>query len=185
MTLVLGIDPGLTRCGVGLIRVGTDRRCVLESVEVVRTNPTQAPMERVGLIAVRVRDVLLDNRPDAIAIERVFAQANLKTVMGTAQISGAVLYLAYESGIPVFTYTPTQVKASVTGSGRAPKEQVGKMVAKVLGLEEVPKPADAADALAIAITHAWSGAAASGTSGLQTPAQKAWAAAERAAKGTR
>ena len=142
-------------------------------------------MDRIGYIAQRIKRILEESRPDAIALERVFAQANLKTVMGTAQISGTVLYLAFEFGIPVYTYTPTQVKAAVTGSGRAQKPQVGSMVAKVLGLEEVPKPADAADALAIAISHAWSGATAAESSGLQTPAQKAWAAAESAAKRTR
>ena len=184
MTLVLGIDPGLTRCGVGLIRVGSNRSCSLVSVEVIRTAPDQEPVERIGQIAGRIRDIIERTHPDAIALERVFAQANLKTVMGTAQISGTVLFLAHEYSIPVFMYTPTQVKAAVTGSGRAEKKQVGAMVARVLGLDAAPKPADAADALAIAISHAWSGAT-STVSNLQTPAQKAWAAAESAAKRTK
>jgi crossover junction endodeoxyribonuclease RuvC len=101
--------------------------------------------------------------------------------MGTAQISGAVLMLAHKHGIPVVMYTPTQVKAAVTGSGRAAKDQVGFMVAKILGLKEVPKPADAADSLAIAICHAWRSPAATESANL-TAAQKAWLAAERAAK---
>ena len=181
MTLILGVDPGLTRCGLGLIQVGRNRKCHLVDVEVVRTQPDQVSEARIGAIGSRIREIVEKHRPAAIALERVFAQANLRTVMGTAQISGVVYFLADEFNIPVFTYTPTQVKAAVTGSGRAEKKQVGNMVARVLGLDEAPKPADAADALAIAISHAWSGGSAT-VSNIQTPAQRAWAAAESAAK---
>jgi crossover junction endodeoxyribonuclease RuvC len=121
-------------------------------------------------------------RPDVIALERVFAQVNLLTVMGTAQISGVVMYLAKQRGIPVHMHTPTEVKAAVTGSGRAAKAQVGSMVAKILGLKEIPKPADAADALAIAITQGWRGGASADATAV-TPAKKAWLEAERASKG--
>jgi crossover junction endodeoxyribonuclease RuvC len=123
----------------------------------------------------------VSHKPQVIAIERVFSQQNVSTVMGTAQISGAVLMLAHKHNVPVVMYTPTQVKAAVTGTGRAAKDQVGYMVAKILGLDEVPKPADAADSLAIAICHAWRSPAASESVNL-TKAQKAWLAAERAAK---
>jgi crossover junction endodeoxyribonuclease RuvC len=124
------------------------------------------------------------SKPESIAIERVYADSNVSTVMGTAQISGVVMYLAHIRGIPVTLHTPTEVKAAVTGSGRAGKDQVGKMVASILGLKEVPKPADAADSLAIAICHAWR-ALAMGTgtpSDSITPAQKAWREAEIASQ---
>jgi crossover junction endodeoxyribonuclease RuvC len=137
----------------------------------------------VGRIGLQIEALIKQERPNAIAIERVFSQQNVSTVMGTAQISGAVLMLAHKHSIPVVMYTPTQVKAAVTGSGRAAKDQVGFMVAKILGLAEVPKPADAADSLAIAICHAWRSPAASESTNL-TKAQKAWLAAERAAKTT-
>ena len=97
--------------------------------------------------------------PDAVAVERVFAQANVRTVMGTAQVSGLAIVQASRRGLPVRTYTPSEVKAAITGSGRADKAQVGVMVTRILGLDAAPKPADAADALAIAICHLWRGAA--------------------------
>jgi crossover junction endodeoxyribonuclease RuvC len=106
----------------------------------------------------------------------------VRSVMGTAQISGVVLMLAHKYKLPIAMHTPTEVKAAVTGSGKADKKQVGTMVAKILGLTEVPKPADAADSLAIAICHAWRGAGASAATGsAQTAAQAAWQQAERAA----
>ena len=111
----------------------------------------------------------------------MFAQHNLRTVMGTAQASGVALALAAERGIPVGLHTPSEVKAAITGYGSAEKAQVGAMVARVLGLDVAPAPADAADALALAICHAWrtgSPATVSDGGGL-TPAQRAWRAAER------
>ncbi len=123
-----------------------------------------------------------------VAIERVFAQHNLRTVMGMAQVSGVALHSAARRGLPVALHTPSEVKAAITGYGSADKRQVQAMVARILGLAEVPKPADAADALAIAICHAWRGSpqadasAASGSGSAQTPAQAAWLAAERSAR---
>ncbi len=184
MTTVLGVDPGLTRCGLGVVSVDTRRKCTLQHVEVVTTTPDQELANRIAIVGIRIAAVIDEFKPDIISLERVFAQANLRTVMGTAQISGVVLFLAAQRGIRVALHTPTEVKAAVTGSGRAAKNQVGAMVARILGLSEAPKPADAADALAIAITQAWKpdSTDSSGDSSASTPAQLAWAAAERASK---
>ncbi|MFE4469084.1 crossover junction endodeoxyribonuclease RuvC [Leifsonia sp. NPDC056824] len=192
---VLGIDPGLTRCGVGVVDVRPDRTAALVEVTVIRT-PADMPLEQRLLAVGTGIDELLDaHRPDVVAIERVFAQHNLRTVMGVAQVSGVALHAAARRGLSVALHTPSEVKAAITGYGAADKKQVQAMVARILGLAEVPKPADAADALAIAICHAWRGApAAAGEAGdggatggraagaAQTPAQAAWLAAERSAR---
>lgn len=179
---MIGIDPGLTRCGVGIVDVERDRSARLVHVGVIRS-PIDAPIsERLAAIARGIREALAEHRPDVLAVERVFAQHNLQTVMGTAQASGVALMLAAEHGIPAATHTPSEVKAAITGYGSADKAQVQHMVARVLRLEELPKPADAADALALALCHAWRGspvAAATSEDGSLTPAQRAWADAER------
>jgi crossover junction endodeoxyribonuclease RuvC len=185
-TRVLGVDPGLTRCGLGLIEVGSSRKVSLVSVDTVRTESTAELVDRIGYIGEQIEALILKSRPSAIAIERVFAQQNLRSVMGVAQISGVVLMLAHKHQIPVFMHTPSEVKAAVTGSGRANKNQVGTMVAKILGLKEIPKPADAADSLAIAICHAWKSAGGTATeSKALTPAQKAWQSAEQASSASK
>jgi crossover junction endodeoxyribonuclease RuvC len=179
---ILGVDPGLTRCGLGVIEVGSSRNVSLVTVETIRTDAGSELVDRIGHIGEQIERVILKAKPKAIAIERVFSQQNLRSVMGVAQVSGVVLMLAHKHKIPVFLHTPSEVKAAVTGSGRAGKNQVGTMVAKILGLEQIPKPADAADSLAIAICHAWRSAG--GTmqaSKAMTPAQKAWQTAEQAA----
>lgn len=179
MTRILGIDPGLTRCGVGVIDLGKARKVSLVHVSVV-TSPKETDLDnRIGSIGEELERLILQYRPAAVAIERVFSQQNLASVMGTAQISGVAIFLAHKHSIPVALHTPTEVKAAVTGSGRAGKKQVGEMVAKLLSLSEVPSPADAADALAIAICHAFRGASASSS---YTPAQRAWNNAEKLAK---
>ncbi len=186
---VLGIDPGLTRCGVGVVDVRPDRKAALVEVTVIRT-PADMPLEQRLLAVGTGIDELLDaHRPDVVAIERVFAQHNLRTVMGVAQVSGVALHAAARRGLRVALHTPSEVKAAITGYGSADKKQVQAMVARILGLAEAPKPADAADALAIAICHAWRGAPATdgGAAGAaqtaaQTPAQAAWLAAERSAR---
>lgn len=156
---VLGIDPGLTRCGVGVVEGTIGRPLSLVDVGVVKTGP-EVPVEDRLLAVARGIDVWIDRvRPDAIAVERVFSQANVRTVMGTAQVSGLALVAAASRGIPVAMHTPSEVKAAVTGSGRADKAQVGAMVTRLLRLDAVPKPADAADALALAICHLWRGQA--------------------------
>ena len=185
---VLGVDPGLTRCGVGVVEVDARRRATLVAVDVVRTPATMPLEERLLLVARGVEALVDEHRPDAMAVERVFAQANVRTVMGTAQVSGLVLRAAAERGIPVALHTPSEVKAAVTGYGSADKAQVGAMVARLLGLAEAPRPADAADALALAICHAWRRgappAAAAGAGG-PTPAQRAWRDAEKSARAPR
>jgi len=181
---VLGIDPGLTRCGVGVVDVAPDRSAQLVHVGVLRSDADAPIEERLAVIAAGLRAVLEAHGPDVVAVERVFAQHNRQTVMGTAQASGIALLIAGERGIPAATHTPSEVKAAITGYGNADKRQVQTMVARVLRLEELPKPADAADALALALCHAWRGApAASGRSSSPlTPAQRAWADAERLAR---
>ena len=181
---VLGIDPGLTRCGVGVVDVAPNRTASLVAVSVIRT-PTDMPLEqRLLAIGTGIDDLLDQWIPDAVAIERVFAQNNLRTVMGTAQASGVAMHAAARRGLTVGLHTPSEVKAAITGYGSADKKQVGAMVARVLGLAEIPRPADAADALAIAICHAWrrgnTPTAVHTAAGL-TPAQSAWLAAERGA----
>jgi crossover junction endodeoxyribonuclease RuvC len=185
---VLGVDPGLTRCGVGVVDVASDRRATLVYVGVVQTPPEMPLAERLLAVSVGIRAVLVEHRPTAMAVERVFAQHNLRTVMGTAQASGIALALGAEHGLAVGLHTPSEVKAAITGYGSADKAQVGAMVARVLGLDAVPRPADAADALALAICHAWrfslveerprSGPV-SKPSGDLTPAQRAWRDAEK------
>jgi crossover junction endodeoxyribonuclease RuvC len=195
---VLGIDPGLTRCGVGIVDVTPTRRASLVYVGVIHT-PADMPLEqRLLAIATGIADALDEHEPTAVAVERVFAQHNLRTVMGTAQASGVALQVAASRGLTVGLHTPSEVKAAITGYGAANKAQVGSMVAKVLGLAE-PRPADAADALALAICHAWragawsdasrrrgdeagSGRVLTGAASTLTPAQRIWQDAERSAK---
>jgi crossover junction endodeoxyribonuclease RuvC len=180
---VLGIDPGLTRCGIGVVDVDRARRGTLVHVGVIRSSPDAPIGERLAAVAAGIREVLAAHRPDAVAVERVFAQQNTHTVMGTAQASGVALLLAAEAGLPAATHTPSEVKAAVTGYGSADKKQVQAMIARILRLDEPPQPADAADALAIALCHAWRrGAASAPGADALTPAQRAWADAERVAR---
>ena len=179
---VLGIDPGLTRCGVGVVDVDGTRRARFVDVAVIRT-PTDMPLEqRLLAVGTGIEELLDRWAPDAVSLERVFAQQNLSTVMGTAQVSGVALHVAAKRWLAVGLHTPSEVKAAITGYGSADKKQVGAMVARVLGLPEIPGPADAADALAIAICHAWKRGGVVAPSGIsRTPAQDAWLAAERVA----
>ena len=178
---ILGVDPGLTRCGVAVVEVAPNRKATFIAVETIRTSPETALPQRLFEIAAQIESLIDAHKPEIIAIERVFSQANVRTVMGTAQISGVVMLLAAKRNIAVQMHTPTEVKAAVTGSGRAAKLQVGTMVTKILGLSEIPKPADSADALAIAITAGWRPTTTS-TSGELTKAQRAWQSAEAASK---
>ena len=171
---VLGVDPGLTRCGFGVIESGAARTITFVEVGVVRSATDLGLEKRLLTIRDELVAVIDRTKPDVVAIERVFAQHNVRSVMGTAQVAGIALLLAAERGIAVALHTPSEVKAAVTGYGRADKKQVTTMVAKILGLAELPKPADAADALALAICHVWKG---SPTSNTETAAQRAWRAA--------
>ncbi len=157
---VLGVDPGLTRCGIGVVDGEVARPLRLVAVDVLRT-PADAPIsDRLVQIERGVERCLDEHRPDAVAVERVFSQHNVRTVMGTAQASAVAIVCAARRGLPVALHTPSEVKAAVTGSGQAGKDQVGVMVARLLRLASPPKPADAADALALAICHVWRGGAA-------------------------
>ncbi|MDP3711803.1 MAG: crossover junction endodeoxyribonuclease RuvC [Mycobacteriales bacterium] len=154
---VLGVDPGLTRCGLGVVE-GAPGRATLVAVGVART-PADAELgARLVALEEEVERWLDLHRPDAVAVERVFAQHNVRTVMGTAQAGAVAITCAARRGLPVALHTPSEVKAAVTGSGRADKAQVGAMVTRLLRLDAPPKPADAADALALAICHLWRGA---------------------------
>ena len=155
MIRVLGVDPGLTRCGVGIVDVAENR-----SPRWSRSRDPNACRIRYWksgccTIGRGIEELLQRHKPQAVALERVFAQANLRTVMGTAQASGVTLYLAAKHGLAVGLHTPTEVKASITGYGGAGKQQVANMVQRILRLDAPPNPADASDALALAICHAW------------------------------
>jgi crossover junction endodeoxyribonuclease RuvC len=157
---VLGVDPGLTRCGFGVVQGGPGRSLELVDVTVVRT-PAGADVGSRLCEIERALDGWLDElRPDAVAVERVFSQHNVRTVMGTAQASGVAIACAARRGLPVALHTPSEVKAAVTGSGKADKAQIATMVTRLLRLTERPTPPDAADALALAICHLWRGSAA-------------------------
>ena len=156
---VLGIDPGLTRCGLGVVEGSVGRPLHLVEVGVVRTPADMEIALRLCRIEAEVEHWLDVHRPDAVAVERVFARSDVSTIMGTAQASGIAMVAAAKRGIPVALHTPSEVKAAVTGSGRAGKAQVGAMVTRLLRLSAPPKPADAADALALAICHVWRGSA--------------------------
>jgi crossover junction endodeoxyribonuclease RuvC len=184
---IFGVDPGLTRCGVGVIDAGAGNRVSLVHVSVLRTPADDDTALRLTTLQRELSLLLTTYQPDVVALERVFAQHNVRTVMGTAQVSGVVMALAGARGIPVVTRTPSEVKAAVTGYGGADKAQVTHMVQRILGLDAPPKPADAADALALAITEAWRGAGTRarvtpGGTGEPTPAQRAWREAEKAAR---
>jgi crossover junction endodeoxyribonuclease RuvC len=152
---VLGVDPGLTRCGLGVIDGSPGRPPLLVAVGVIRT-PLGADIGgRLLGVQAGVEDWLERHHPDAVAVERVFSQHNVRTVMGTAQASAVAIVAAARRGIPVALHTPSEVKAAVTGNGRADKDQIAAMVTRLLRLGEAPRPADAADALALAICHLW------------------------------
>jgi crossover junction endodeoxyribonuclease RuvC len=169
---VLGVDPGLTRCGIGVIDGQPGRPCTLVAVDVLRTDP-QADLAARLLHLDRALSALVDeHRPDAVAVERVFSQHNVRTVMGTAQAGAVAVLVAARAGRPVRMYTPSEVKAAVTGSGQADKAQVTAMITRLLRLPGRPRPADAADALALAICHVWRGS-------VQSRLAAAAAAAER------
>ncbi|MCV7124974.1 crossover junction endodeoxyribonuclease RuvC [Mycobacterium lacus] len=152
---VMGVDPGLTRCGLALVASGRGRRITALDVDVVRT-PSDAPVsQRLLAISDAVDHWLDTHHPDVLAIERVFSQLNVTTVMGTAQAGGVVALAAAKRGVDVHFHTPSEVKAAVTGNGAADKAQVTTMVTKILALQAKPTPPDAADALALAICHCW------------------------------
>jgi crossover junction endodeoxyribonuclease RuvC len=152
---VLGVDPGLTRCGLGVIEGVAGKPPRLVAVGVVRTPADDDIAARLLAIEEEIERWLTEHKPDAVAVERVFSQHNVRTVMGTAQAGAVAIVCAARRGLPVALHTPSEVKAAVTGNGRADKDQVTTMVSRLLRLSERPNPADAADALALAICHLW------------------------------
>jgi crossover junction endodeoxyribonuclease RuvC len=154
---VLGVDPGLTRCGIGVVDGAPGRALCLVRVGVIRTSAEDDIAVRLLRIETEIERWLDACQPEAVAVERVFSQLNVRTVMGTAQVGAVAIVSAARRGLPVATYTPTEVKAAVTGNGRAGKDQVTTMVAKLLRIGDPPRPPDAADALALAICHVWRG----------------------------
>ncbi|WP_213454973.1 crossover junction endodeoxyribonuclease RuvC, partial [Rhizomonospora bruguierae] len=176
---VLGVDPGLTRCGVGVVEGVPGRPCTLVAYYVVYTDPEDALPLRLLHLDRSLTDLIAEHRPQSVAVERVFSQHNVRTVMGTAQAGAVAVLAAARAGLPLELYTPSEVKAAVTGSGQAGKAQVTAMVTRLLGLDAPPRPADAADALALAVCHVWRG----GTRAKLSAAAERLAAAERAARG--
>src|SRR5579859_1230175 len=156
---VLGVDPGLTRCGIGAVDGSPGRPPSLVHADVIRTPSGAGIAARLLALEEEIDTWLAEYRPDAVAVERVFSQHNVRTVMGTAQAGAVAIVCAARRGLPVALHTPSEVKAAVTGSGRAGKEQVTTMVTKLLRIADPPRPADAADALALAICHLWRGGA--------------------------
>jgi crossover junction endodeoxyribonuclease RuvC len=156
---VLGVDPGLTRCGLGVVDGSPGKPLTVVQQGVVRTSPDVDIAARLLTLERAIEEWLTEFRPEAVAVERVFSQHNVRTVMGTAQAGAVAIVCAARRGLPVSTYTPSEVKAAVTGNGRADKAQVTAMVTRLLRMPDPPKPADAADALALAICHVWRGGA--------------------------
>ena len=150
---VLGIDPGLTRCGLGLVEGDLGRPLSMVAVGVLRTGADLELAARLRFVDAGIEAWLDRHGPDLVAVERVFSQQNVRTVMGTAQVSGVALVAAARRGIPVALHTPSEVKAAVTGYGRAEKAQVQAMLRVLLPGVQVAG-ADAADALAVAIADA-------------------------------
>jgi crossover junction endodeoxyribonuclease RuvC len=167
---VLGIDPGLTRCGIGIVDSTGPQKLEMVGVGVIKTDP-DAPLElRLFELEKEIQVWIKKFKPDVIAVERVFSHLNVKTAMATGQAAGVALLLAAKAGIPVVMHTPSEVKAAVTGSGLADKKQVANMVKRLLKLREIPKPVDSTDALALAICHHWRGV---GNARLATAKKKA------------
>jgi crossover junction endodeoxyribonuclease RuvC len=154
---VLGVDPGLTRCGLGVIDGAPGRAPALVAADVLRTPAGDDLAARLLALEAGIEEWLAAYQPDAMAVERVFSQHNVRTVMGTAQAGAVAVVCAARRGLPVALHTPSEVKAAVTGSGRAGKDQVTAMVMRLLRIDAPPRPADTADALALAICHLWRG----------------------------
>ena len=151
----MGIDPGLTRCGLSVLQTGKGRQVIPIAVGVVRTPSDAGLPERLLRLSNAVNEWLDDYKPDVVAMERIFERSNVSTVMHTAHAVGVMVLAAAQRDIPVYMYTPSEVKKAISGNGRADKKQMTAMITRILGLSAPPKPADAADALAIAVCHCW------------------------------
>lgn len=153
--VILGIDPGYAIIGYGVVDYNANRFSVLE-YGAVTTEAGNKFTSRLAKIYTEINEVIFRCKPDAISIEKLYFNTNTTTAIDVAQARGVILLAATQNNVPVFEYTPLQVKSSVTGYGRAEKKQVMDMVKNILHLEKVPKPDDTADALAIAVCHAHS-----------------------------
>ncbi len=153
MALVLGIDPGTATTGYGLVRLHEDERLEAIAFGVIRTPARTPASQRLLQLYRELKEILLLHRPQSCAVEKLFFQRNISTAIAVGQARGVVLLAAAEVGLDVAEYTPNEVKQAVAGYGSAPKRQVQEMVRALLGLPEIPRPDDAADALAVAITH--------------------------------
>lgn len=153
MTLVLGIDPGTATTGYGLVRDREDGSLESVAYGAILTSPTLAAHQRLAVLFHQLNDLLLLHRPNYCAVEKLFFQSNVKTAIAVGQARGVVLLAISEVGLDLSEYTPNEIKLAVTGYGSAGKKQVQEMVRVLLSLPDIPKPDDAADALAIAITH--------------------------------
>src|ERR1035438_958756 len=178
---VLGVDPGLTRCGLGVVDGTPGRPPGLVAAGVIRTSPGDDIAARLLALEVEIGSWLAEYQPDAVAVERVFSQHNVRTVMGTAQAGAVAILCGARRGLPVALHTPSEVKAAVTGNGRAGKEQVTEMVTRLLRMDNPPRPADSADALALAICHLWRGGAQRRLATAATTARQVTAARQAAA----
>ena len=177
--VVLGVDPGLTRCGIGAVR-GPAQRPTLVLAECIRT-PTDLPIEqRLLQLHAALVAAIAEVAPVAVAVERVLFSGNVRTAMPTGQAAGVALLAAAEHGLPGVAYSPNEVKQTVAGDGRAEKDAVARLVTAQLGLSEVPRPVDVTDALAVAITHLAHSRGPSAAS-VATPARAALEAAAASA----
>ena len=153
MTLALGIDPGTATTGYGLVRLTRDGDLLAVQHGVLSTPKDATPSARLAMLYEQLQDLLSQHKPDTAAVEKLFFSRNVTTALAVGQARGVVLLSLQQAGIDVFEYTPNEVKQAVAGYGSAEKRQVQEMVRALLQLDSIPKPDDAADALAIAITH--------------------------------
>ena len=153
MTLALGIDPGTATTGYGLVRLSHDGELVSVKYGVISTAKDSTPAARLEMLFDQLNDLLKEHKPDTAAVEKLFFQSNVKTALAVGQARGVIMLCLQKAGIEPFEYTPNEVKQAVAGYGGADKRQVQDMVRALLQLDSIPKPDDAADALAVAITH--------------------------------
>ena len=154
---IIGIDPGVSRCGYGVVKRHSGGRFQAIAYGVITTSPSDPMPQRLLSIATELDALVKEFKPSGMAVERVLFQNNARTAMSVGQANGLALVAAARHLVPVVEYSPNEVKLAVCGDGAADKAAVQAMVTRLLQLTEIPRPADAADALAIALTHGWSG----------------------------
>ncbi len=152
---VLAVDPGLTRCGVAIVDGGPGRALTMHHCGVLRTEASLPIARRLHQLDMGLRQLIAEHGPEAVVVERVFLQRNVRTAIATSQAAAVALLAGAAAGLDTAEHTPTEVKAAVTGSGQAGKQQVATMVTRLLRLSSPPSPVDTTDALALAICHLW------------------------------